>query len=151
SPTKRRWLAYGVAAALLLCIGIGSMYAVLASRRNKIQQLTQEKNRIEEDLRFYAQDRADIDAFKEWDQTSIPWLDELYDLTARFPYEKGFRINHFSVEAGSAKKGPKEGAVARVRITGVSPSKEKDTLVQHLRDALSHDPHLKATIENFKG
>jgi Tfp pilus assembly PilM family ATPase len=163
SPTRRRWLVYGVAAGMLLALAIGGMYTALANRKTQIQELTKVKNKLDEDIRFYAQDRADIDGLKEWEQASVPLLLELYDLTSRFPYEKGFRINHLTVEPISLKskvKDPKEAkdpkevkdpTVARIRITGVSPSKEKDYLVQHLRDTMGRDPHLKPTIEKFPG
>jgi hypothetical protein len=159
SATRRRGVFYGVVAGLILVSAIAGMYATLANRRSKIDSLNREKFSLEEDTRLLAQDRADIDGLKDWEQTNVPWLDELYDLTARFPYEKGFRINHLSVESVQLKKPTKAGAketvkdpiVAKVRITGVSPSKEKDALVQVLREAIGQDPHLKATIEKFPG
>ncbi len=150
SPARRRWLVYGIAAGVLLALGIASMYYTLSVKKGQIARLAKEKTQIEEDLRFYAQDRADIDALKEWEQGAIPWLDELYDLTARFPYEKGFHINHFSVEPVTAKKGAKDVPAARVRITGVAPITQ-DALVRQLRDAINRDGHLKAVVENIKG
>jgi hypothetical protein len=166
SPTRRRWLLYGAAAGLLLAVGIGAMYITLSGRRSQIQKLNVEKMKLDDELRALAQDRADIDGLKEWDQTTISWLDELYDLTARFPYEKGFRVNHLSVEAIAAKKGAKDSkegkeskdapVVARLRITGVTTTNKdakdaKDSMVQHLRDAIGRDTHLKATIEKWMG
>jgi hypothetical protein len=159
SPTRKRWLIYGVAAGLVLLVGVGAMYMTLANRKSKVLELTKAKSTADDELRMVAQDRADIDAMKEWEHGTIPWLDELYDLTARFPYEKGFRLKSFTIEAINPKKGAKESAkdaakdatVARVRITGVTPSKEKDYLVNQLRDAIGRDPHLKATIEKFPG
>ena len=29
---------------------------------------------------------------KEWDQATVPWLDELYDLSARMEFHEGFRV-----------------------------------------------------------
>ncbi len=109
-PGRRRWLAYGVAAGLLLAVAIGTMYSTLSNRKTQIQKLAKEKKDLEKELSYYAQDRADLDGLKEFEQASIPWLDELYDLTARFPYEKGFRVNHFAVEMISPKKAAKESA-----------------------------------------
>jgi hypothetical protein len=160
SVGRKRVLVYGVAAGLLLATGIGAMWMTLSSKRSQIMLLVREKANLDDDLRRVAQDRADIDGLKDWEQGAVPWLDELYDLTARFPYEKGFRLNHFSVETGLAKKGSKEakdkdkdkekheGPVARVRIQGVSPN---EALVRLLQDHISRDRHLKATIENWKG
>jgi hypothetical protein len=159
SPTRQRWLLYGTAAGLLLACSIGGMAYALNTKSRQKQQLTDRQIYLDGQLRIYAQDRADIDALKEWDQGTIPWLDELYDLTARFPYEKGFRINHMSLETvGTAKKGAKDAKdakelpiVGKVRIVGVNPPDiNSDRQVQDLRDAIARDGHLKATIVNIK-
>jgi hypothetical protein len=150
SPTRQRWLVYSVTAGLLLAAAVGSMYYVLSVKRGQIQKLTLERNRSDDDLRALAQDRVDIEALKEWQQGTIPWLDELYDLTARFPYEKGFRINHFVIEPGSGKKGAKDAPAAKIRITGVTPAGQS-SLALNLRDAINRDGHLKATIERQTG
>lgn len=152
SPTRKRWLVYGVAAGLLLACGIGGMYWSLNNRSRQVQRLMKQRDFLDNELRAYAQDRADIDALKEWDAGTIPWLDELYDLTARFPYEQGFRINHFVVGAGTTAKKP--GAkdappAAIVKLVGVNPP-ALDGMVLQLRDAIGRDGHLKATVENTK-
>jgi len=124
SPTRKRWLVYGVAAGLLLVCGISGMYWSLSNKSRQVQRLTKQRDFLDNELRAYAQDRADIDALKEWDAGTVPWLDELYDLTARFPYEQGFRINHFVVGAGTTAKKPgsKDAApVAIVKLVGVNP------------------------------
>jgi hypothetical protein len=156
SPTRRRWLVYGVAAGLLLATCVGGMYWTISNKRGQVLRLTKQKDFLESELRSYAQDRADIDALKEWEAGTIPWLDELYDLTARFPYEQGFRINHFVVGAAPAAKklGAKDKdkevpAAAVVKLVGVNPP-ALDPMVQQLRDAIGRDGHLKATIENIK-
>jgi Tfp pilus assembly PilM family ATPase len=173
SPARKRWLLYGVAAAVILLFGVGAMYTTLSKRKAMVAELTKEKVDLDADLAFYAQDRADIDGLKDWDQSAIPWLDELYDLTARFPYEKGFRINHVAIDpvvtkkkdAKDTKVAPKDvkdtkdpkdakdakdaNVVAKITITGVSPSKEKDFLVQNLQAAMRSDSHLRPTIVKF--
>jgi hypothetical protein len=157
SPTRRRWALYGTAAGVLLVCAIAGMTYTLNTKSQQKQQLIRRQSDLEGYLRAYAQDRTDIDAFKEWEQGNVPWLDELYDLTARFPFEKGFRINHMVLEtAAPAKKTAKDAKdnkelpiAGKVRIVGVNPP-ELDIQVQHLRDAIARDGHLKATIENIK-
>lgn len=163
SPTRKRYVLYGAVAGLMLAFGIGAMYMTLSKRKTEVAKLNKEKQDVEDDLKRYAQDRVDIEGLKEWDQFAIPWLDELYDLTARFPYEKGFRINHISIDQVNPKaKAPgaagkdakdtklsKDAIVARVKITGVSPSKDKDYLVQQLQATIRADSHLKPTIVKF--
>jgi hypothetical protein len=78
-------------------------------------------------------------------------------------------VNHLSVEpvlqkkagkdtkeAKDAKDAKEAPIVARLRITGVTTTSKddklaKDALVQHLRDAIGRDTHLKATIEKWVG
>jgi hypothetical protein len=159
SPARRRWLLYGTAAGLLLVCAIGAMFYTINTKNRQKQQLVNQLNNLESELRSYAQDRIDIDALKEWDQATLPWLDELYDLTARFPYEKGFRINHLVFEpvslakksAKDAKDGKDMPIVGRMRIVGIN-TPDMDQRVQQLRDAMAagRDGHLKATVENTK-
>ena len=161
SPTRRRGLLYGAAAALVLIAAIGVMYWTLGKRTAQITELTRAGKKLDEQLKSLEQERADIDAVKEWDQGSIPMLDELYDLAARFPFEKGIRVNQFTVEVlgpkpqGQQPKGakdpkePKEQPVARVRITGINQSNQ-DHQIFALRDTINRDPHLKATIDGPK-
>ena len=158
SPTRRRGLLYGLAAGVVLAVAIGIMYWTLDKQRSQIADRTRAGKKLDEQLKNLAQERADIDALKDWEQGSIPWLDELYDLAARFPFEKGIRVNALSVEVlptkpttsqGKEAKEPKEQPVARIRITGVNQTGQ-DSQILALRDTINRDPHLKAIIDGPK-
>ncbi|HWY88286.1 MAG TPA: hypothetical protein VNX28_16360, partial [Gemmataceae bacterium] len=124
---------------------------VLAGKRDQIQQLNQSKNELEASLKSMAQEIADINALKDWDNTSISWLDELYDLTARFPDLKGFRIT--SLTANTSKKTTnKDKYVASMTLTGVAPAVDIDkiTKVNELVAEINKSPSLRASIQDSK-
>jgi Tfp pilus assembly PilM family ATPase len=149
SVTRQRGMIYGAAAALVLFFLFGGMYYVLASKRDKLRQLAAANVQYDEDLKSVAQERADIDAYKDWEQTSIPWLEEIYDLTARYPHEIGFRVNQFSAET-YGKKQAKDGYVGHITLSGLMPP-GKDGSVYQLNAALSRDSHLRPNVKKIRG
>ena len=69
----------------------------------------------------------------------------MYDLSARFPWEKDFRVNRFAA-ATTGKKSAKDGKenfVGKIDLSGFSPSAKDKELVKELTDSMSHDPHVK--------
>jgi hypothetical protein len=151
SITRQRGIFYGAAAAALVIFFVGGMYYVLAQKRAELQQLTADKKQIEDDLQRFAQQRAELDAYKEWQQTTIPWLDELYDLSARFPYAVGFRTNKMTASpvlasgSGAKNKG-KDGYVASIALNIVKPASTKEDYVRQLQQSMSRDTHLTSKV-----
>ena len=148
SVSRQRGMLYGAVAALAAVVLIGCMYTVLAQKRAQVKQLVQAKLQAEKDLEKVGQERADLDAYREWEQTTIPWLDEMYDLSARFPYEVGFRVNQFAAATGS-KKNSKDSFVGRITLNGVAP-KDKQIFVHQLLTSMDGDPHLRASTDRIK-
>jgi len=73
SPTRKRWLVYGVGRRALA--GHRHRRDVLDAvqqERTGFKRLTKQKEFLDGELRSYAQDRADIDALKEWEAGTIP-------------------------------------------------------------------------------
>jgi len=149
SVTRQRLLIYGAAAAVALILIIAGMAYSLSGKRAEIAQLTQHRLKTEKELADHAQERAELDAFKDWEQSTIPWLDELYDLTARYPYKTGFRVNQFAASATGSKKAAKEGFVGEITLNGITPLKQ-DKYVLELQTAMSRDPHLRPDLKGFK-
>jgi hypothetical protein len=145
SITRQRAMVYGAAAALVLLGAIAGMYYVLADRRAKIAELSALKEQQSTMLSQYAQERADLDAYREWEQTSIPWLDEMYDLTSRYPYHQGFRINQLNATTTGAKKGSKDGFVGAINLRGQA-LKGEGKYVYELQSSMARDAHLRPGI-----
>ncbi len=147
--TQQRFLVYGAAAALLAILFIGGMSYLLADRRATIKQLTEQQEEQKGQLASYAQERADLEYYKDWEQATVPWLDEMYDLTARFPFENGFRVNQFAASTTGSKKIAKDKFVGSIRLSGINSSKY-DNLVYDLQTSMARDTHVRSGIKGLK-
>lgn len=137
SPRKRQKVLLGVVclAALALLAMVG--YFMLADRKAKIQDLLVAKQDVEKNLKALAQEGLDINALRDWDKTTISWIDELYDLTAKFPSQKGFRLNGITGIQGTT--------ASSMTLTGIATVKDS-TLVHELVDEINKTG--RATVQH---
>lgn len=147
---KRRGVALGIAAAVIL-LGLVAFGALqLADKRKAIAQLTEDKAALEQRVKLEAQDRLDVEFLDEWDRGAVSWLDELYNLAAYFPREEGFRLNQLNASLNTRKTGKdKDRFVAKVSLLGVA-TQQHDAQVAQLADVLNREGHYRATVERFK-
>jgi len=136
--------------ALVIALFVGSL--VLANKRDQVSRLTELKDSLDQQLRLLAQDEKDIKALRDWEQAKVPWLDELYDLAARFPYKEGLRVTSLTVDALTVnpKSKVKDPYVARMTIKGQVPGKLTEQ-IRALAETINNDPHAKAQTPQFKG
>jgi Tfp pilus assembly PilM family ATPase len=137
------------AAAIILVVAafvVGNR--VLAGKRATIAELTERKTDLEAAYGRLGQVKLDVDALREWEDTTIPWLDELHDLAARFPFQIGFRVKELSAQP--IKRTAKEPYVAQITFTGVGKINQ-DQLISQLIDSLNADRHLRATPQRTIG
>lgn len=149
SLSRQRAMLLGSAAAVLFLVALGSMWYVLYQKRTEVAELGAERTRQEEFMTKFAQERAEVDAYKDWQQTTVPWLDEIYDLSARYPWEVGFRVNQFSGTSVGTKKNSKDGFIGKISLSGFAPP-GKQILVNQLNETMSRDTHVKPSIKNVK-
>jgi len=121
----------------------------LSQKRARIADLTSEKEELEEKWKLSAQDRLDVDALKEWEETTVSWLDELYDVAARMPHEKGLRLTQVA-GVPISKRTAKDKYVARMTLHGLTTG-DQDILVTQFLEAAHKDPHLRPAPANFRG
>ncbi len=142
NPRKRQkvFASAAVAAFLLVLAVIG--YFHLAGKKAHKAELDLAFRDKEEEVKRYAQESADITALKDWNDNRVSWLNEIYDLTARFPVEYGFKLN--SLVANTNKKGPKDNYVATMTLSGVAPLGD-DKMVYKLVEEINKTASLKAT------
>jgi hypothetical protein len=139
----------GVLVPVLLLFGV----VTVAKQRGKIQELTLEKEQLDQDWTKFEQVRADVNGLKDWEQTSVSWIDELYDIAARFPHEQGLRISQVSAAPLARKAsavGPKDKYVGVETLHGVMQP-DQDKLVSRFMNELRKDPHLRVTSPDFRG
>ncbi|MBI3410659.1 MAG: hypothetical protein HY040_20170 [Planctomycetes bacterium] len=146
---KRVGVLAAVAAAVMLIFGGVYANRVMAGKRAKVAELSGARTEVEAKLKALGQDRVDIDALKEWEQASIPWLDEFYDLSERFPHKVGLRVNQVLANP-TAKKNTKDRNVGRIVLQVVGDPKD-DALLYDFVGSLNRDPHLRAAMVHTKG
>jgi hypothetical protein len=150
SVTRQRLTLYGAVAAAALIFVIGCMWYTLSNKRAQIAALTTQRLEQESFLTANAQERAELDAYKDWEQSTVPWLDEMYDLTARFPFKQGFRVNEFGASTTGSKKNAKDGFVGRITLKGITPkTQDPKFTVYALQTALASDSHLRPGIDGI--
>jgi hypothetical protein len=146
--TQRHLVLYGAAALTAVFLFVAMILSHVYAK-SEIARLQKEKQEGESVLSMNGQELADVDAYREWEQTTVPWLDELYDLSARNPYKEKLRINQLhATTVASVKKGTvKDRAIGKISIRGVDPSDPKGdkNYLFLMLDPLKRDPHLTVT------
>jgi hypothetical protein len=157
-PNRRR-LVWAAAALGLLVLGAGAFgYAQVHAKDRKVAELMAEKADLDEQLVKLDQEERRINAVDQWLKSEIVWLDELYDLTARFPDINKLRLTDFAATpiklpppAPGAREQPNR-PVAQVKLKGLSTD-EGAPLIKLMRelevDAAKLDP--KKTKPNTTG
>jgi hypothetical protein len=152
---RRRRILLGAAAAVVLLAAWFYGQTLLAGKRAEIRDLEEQREQDEARWKKLEPERNDLEGLKDWDKGAVRWIDELYDLDARFPRADGFRLTRIQVEAitqrnqALGKQNPKDEFAARMTIQGVAPP-GKEGLVHQFVDSM-RDPHLQARVERFRG
>ncbi|HLJ95945.1 MAG TPA: hypothetical protein VKU02_22410, partial [Gemmataceae bacterium] len=154
-PNKQRLaIGAGVAAALFLGITV-YCYSQIAALDGQLDQLQfkqlayeQQKPQIEE-----AEDQ--YKKLSEWRRGNIPWLDEFYDLTARFPdlhTMQLFELEGRLQQSTSSKDTAKDKPIAQMKLTFGTTSytpQALDDLLNQMREEKGHYvPSPKRPISN---
>jgi hypothetical protein len=116
-PNKRKLALAAAVMGVLLLGGIGYGAWTLHKLGNDLQEVLDQKAEVEQVLARYDNDVKRIKAMDEWSDNEIVWLDELYDLTERFPDTASIRLT--SLKAQPKTKTAKDKDVAHVTLTGV--------------------------------
>ena len=101
--------------------GARSGWARLAAKDRELTILNQTKTDLERDLVTLDQDDRRFKAVKEWQDSEVVWLDELYDLTASVPNIDKMRVTHLTANpiAAAGTQGKTGKYAARVEIKGL--------------------------------
>jgi hypothetical protein len=97
-PNRRVLTLAAVAAGVFLLVGGIAGYVTVAAKSSEVERLVKEKDNLDKQLKAVEQDEARIAAVDQWQKSEIVWLDEIYNLTARFPEVKDLRLTEFSAE-----------------------------------------------------
>jgi Tfp pilus assembly PilM family ATPase len=159
SPHKRRALVYAALGVVGVFVVAGLGYGLWSSKLTELEELRSRKVRLNQQIKGMEPEIKYMEALREWRDGAIPWLDELYDLTARSPdNEPGFRISTITISPLAVKQSTtkdkdaakdKETRTARMLIQCTVPVK-KDELITKLKDKINRDPHCWCTIQSMK-
>jgi Tfp pilus assembly PilM family ATPase len=118
NPEQRKAiLAAGlVAAAILAALALG--YTELAARARTVEILTQQKTQLEQQLALMKDDEKRIKAIGDWVSSEVVWLDELYDLTSRFPDTNALRVTR--ITGDPLQRSGSDKHVARLTLKGIT-------------------------------
>ena len=115
-PNKRKviFAMAGIAAALLAVVSWS--YYSLDKQDKELTQLARDKTDLDGRLVMLEEDSKRIKALDDWVKTDINWLDELYDLTDRFPEPVPIRL--VTVTGDTVASG-KDKQLARMSVRGI--------------------------------
>ena len=148
-PNKRKLvLVAGIAAAVLL--GIGALAYAELNRLDRAVKLQVAQNReLDQALSIAEEDDKRIKALETWSDQNVVWLDELYDLTDRFPDPDTEHVrmqvltcNVVEHSTNAKEKDTKPQHVGQMHLEGLCASYQPiDTLVTHfLKDGYRPSP-----------
>jgi hypothetical protein len=148
-PNRRVLVLAASAVGLLALAAAGFGYTRVAAKDREIAQLQADKNDLDDALLKLDQDERRINAVDYWLKSEVVWLDELYDLTARFPDINKLRLTELAADplpvpapAPGAREQPARPA-ARIKLKGLGTEDDKplSTLMRELvKDTNRVDP-----------
>jgi hypothetical protein len=133
--SRRKLVAAGAALLALFVIGgLGFGYMKVQERQKTLTALVKDKNDLDKILKELEEDKKRIALFKEWDDTRVSWLDEMYDLAARFPDIRETNVTQFRAEPLPVQKGARVKHVARIFLKiQTADGRHVDALQQAMR------------------
>jgi hypothetical protein len=138
-PNRRR-LLMGAAAAIAVLAGIFTYGFVQLDRREQLlQSLVEEKAGLDSQLAGLADEIKYARALDEWTSSEIVWLDELYDLTDRFPNPNNVRLVQFTGDPMTHTA--KNAHVARITLKGIMNNDYQ--ALNQLESRLVNDGHYR--------
>lgn len=134
NPNKRRaLLGVGLAAAILIAV-TSWCFIELARKDREIDALYLEKKSLDTQLTALEDDSKRLAAIDTWNNAGVIWLDELYDLTDRFPNIENIKLVSLVGDPLLRSAKDKEKHVAKLTLKGITTEdfQSIDTLVARL-------------------
>jgi hypothetical protein len=151
-PKKGQILLVALAALLVLALGGAGGWWLLNAAEEDVARLTTERDDKKQMVEKAEPDRKRVEAVDQLVARRVVWLDELYDMTARFPVAGGFYATSFtgkSVFPSAAKPGAKQDpkqdnhGVVSVKVTSRNTEVIDSLLTAIEGDNPRNDPKIK--------
>lgn len=121
-------VAVGVGMLLLLLLGL----FFVSFRRADLEDLRADEKKLDERIKGMNLDKPTVDALKDWEAGTLSWVDELYDISASFPYEEGLKINHL-LATTVVRKTPGDKFTGRIKLEGVAPAAKAELVDEFIK------------------
>lgn len=141
NPHKRKLILAGAVAALVLLAGAVFGYLQVDAADDKLIALRAEKADLEKKLADTEADRKRLEAADQWAGRGVNYLDELFDMTDRWPAGNAVLATELKGTAIAVDKTGKQPAQATVEVKVVAKEVRP---VSDLESALSRDNTPKA-------
>jgi len=139
NPNRRR-LLIGAAALIAVLASIFTYGFVQLDRRDELlKSLVDEKAGLDSQLAGLADEIKYARALDDWTNSEIVWLDELYDLTDRFPDPNNVRLVQFTGDPMT--RTAKNAHVARIVLKGIMNNDYQ--ALNQLESRLVNDGHYR--------
>ncbi len=119
---KRRLALWGGLAGVVGLTLVGLAFADLNDARRKVKAQMDENAELDAELVGYEENARKIKALGDWNDHAVVWLDELYDLTDRFPEPGGNALRLTQFNAGVVERAPnsKDKHIAKIALKGIT-------------------------------
>lgn len=134
--------------ALLVLSGLAFGYIKVQQKQKELTALIKEKTELEKQSKEMEEDEKRIKLFKEWDETRVSWLDEMYDFTYRLPDIRETTVLQFRTEPLAVDKRLKVRNVARMILKIQTADGHH---VDNLLAAMHHDKRYNNVKKEIKG
>jgi Tfp pilus assembly PilM family ATPase len=155
TDTGRRRLVRAAGVAVLgLIAAFALVTVVLAGKRSEVDALKTQRDMLADQLQTLQPAKKRLADLKEWHQSALSVLDELYDLAARFPYVRGVKVTRLEFGPPPGSRSPREKAAKgptytmRMTVTG-QVGADQGHLVFSLVDAINQDSRARANAPKF--
>jgi Tfp pilus assembly PilM family ATPase len=146
-----KWQAVAAAVAVLV-LAVGTAvygYTTLAARDREIKELNVVKIGLDGQLQQMEKEDTNRAAIEEWIGDRVIWLDELYDLTERFPNSSSAKLTILTTDPITRTRTTKTNhRIGRITLEGITtePPKEFESFLDHMRA----EGHYDVALDNLK-
>jgi hypothetical protein len=115
-PVKQRIKVFGSIGLIVGILFFGYALMLRMEKDEQISQLVAQKTTLDQDLTMLEDDSRRIKAIDEWMSRNVNWLDEIYDITQRFPDIAGTRVMTMTGSYKEPEKNAKTKYVAQIEM-----------------------------------
>jgi hypothetical protein len=135
-PNQRKLVLGGALAAAALIAVVVFCYMQLSALDRQVSAQAVKNADLDRQLSVLEEDSKKFKALHDWDRKGVVLLDELYDVTERFPDPRTIQLTRFSA---SQIDDPKSKHAVRMTLEGIISGDTK--LANKLLDGLGQDSH----------